>query len=216
MQRLFITTKDLVTGIIVEERYEKVTTYRGHEDERYPHHDPRRGPAIIERHPKTGVVTYEGYWLGGVPHRIGKPAITRRDGDTGIVIEEKFFWLGENIRDPRKGPWLRRYHPKTGSLVEEAFADASSGWRQPKDGPSRILYDWQTGIEVLTEYRFDRLPFEKPPLHRDPGEGPALIRKDGRTGEVTFAGFYLKGRRVKAPVRRTAKILRLPERRTPR
>jgi hypothetical protein len=59
------------------------------------------GPAHIEQDPKTGVVTYEAYFVHGKSHREDGPAVTRRHAKTGRLTGQWWYLKNEQVPTPR-------------------------------------------------------------------------------------------------------------------
>jgi hypothetical protein len=100
----------------------------------------------------------------------------------------------------------------------------SHAHRDPAEGPAITERDWRTGIETRVEYRVRRkLHRESGPArivrdrlsshvifeghyrdglpHRDPSEGPAIVRRDATSGEIIGEEFWIRGEQVAAPDR---------------
>lgn len=82
--------------------------------------------------------------------------------------------------------------PPDGSSAEIRFDDEgrkiSERWYEANephriDGPAWVTFDPETGVRVRERFLIGGSP-------RDPAEGPNMIVRDAKTGEITFEGNY--------------------------
>ncbi len=151
-------------------------------------HGPH-GPAYRKWHPQSGEITYE-YWAQyGAQHREGDlPAVFSVDPETKVVFDEECLVNGEAHRT--SGPSRIIRDPAYGQVIYEE-------WKQHDvldrggDEPAVVERNPVSGIITYSEY------WQKGKLHRS--SGPAVIRYDGKTGEVLPEEFYLNNQKTLNP-----------------
>lgn len=74
-------------------------------------------PAVIERDGDT--IYHEGWWQNDQRHRIGAPAESWFDVNTGVVLLEQ--WFRYNQLDRNEGAAVIERHHETGAVIHEEF-----------------------------------------------------------------------------------------------
>lgn len=77
------------------------------------------GPAYFETRTDTGVIVNEQYWFDGKMHRSEGPAYTVRDGNSGQILREEFYEDDRRHRD--NGPALIEYCPLSGRVLAAQY-----------------------------------------------------------------------------------------------
>jgi hypothetical protein len=103
------------------------------------------GPADIHRDPHTGVVTYEAWKKGGELNRADGWAATWRDAATGKVTGQEMWRDGHHVGRADGGPDCINRDAKTGVVTYEAWHN-NNGDPDRADGPARIERDAGTGV----------------------------------------------------------------------
>lgn len=135
------------------------------------------GPAYVTRDPATGVVLEERYcWMGGY-HRTDGPAHIKRDLATSVVTVESY---SIDRRAHRVGGPAYIERDAAGNVTVESYFH--QGWchREPAEGPAVISRGSETNPQIVTLEKY--YLFGK--WYRHPDDGPWLIRRDPATGDV--------------------------------
>jgi hypothetical protein len=100
------------------------------------HRDSTEGPAYIRREPQTGIVLEERYYRHGRYHRDDGPAVVRYSAVNSVPFYEMYYHDGLMHRDPKEGP-ARIERNWDGSLVLiESYYVYGHPYRDPADGPN--------------------------------------------------------------------------------
>lgn len=135
------------------------------------HRDSRDGPAYILRDGETGSLLEERYYWHGRLHRMEGPA--KLEYWDNVVVEEMYYRHGLVHRDPADGPaWIQRNRPGTVVIAEHYFVNDQL-YRDPAHGPYEITR-YETGeieFEIYSE------PGERRPPYRPPTRRQAALAK---------------------------------------
>jgi hypothetical protein len=184
---------DLITGVIVEEKYLR---------EGRLHRLAKEGPALMSRSRFTGKVIREQYFLDGKLHRKGGPADICWDGRNQFLTVEDYYQHGELHRV--RGPAMIRRDEATGVVTLEVYARHGTPSRIPCNaGPARIERNWKSGKVTKLEYWADGIAIEEHfckdevTRHRPRTEGPAAIFRNV-DGCVIREEFWEDGKHLEA------------------
>ena len=112
------------------------------------------------------------------------------DIDTGVVLRETYKFGRLRHRDPTSGPADVWRDPETGDIVQQHYV--RHGKLHRLDGPA----EWAcstAGISTVEVY------WLRGRMHRNPTEGPAEIRRDGKTGVPYIEAYYVDGNLCRDP-----------------
>lgn len=142
------------------------------------------GAALIIRNVSSGSIIHSEHLRNGKHHRENdKPAIHIETKD--IIIEE-YCQEGRPFRQDCREPYIVETYKPTGIVRLEKWA--KNGLDHRDKGASHIVRDSLTGIVTMEMYE------KNGELHRDTNIGPAIVRRDGRTGHIENIEYYLNGK----------------------
>lgn len=138
-----------------------------------------------------GRLVKEIWKAGNVIHRTDGPAVTIADPESGLVVLQEYYDMGELHRID--GPARIEILLQAGEPWRRTEAYYLHGLRHRADGPATLCFDCRTGLVLHEEWRRDGL------LHRK--GAPASITRDQTTGVAVNEYWYMDGQqhRVDGP-----------------